>query len=154
MNGKPNYYAIIPANVRYDNTLKDKAKLLYGEIAALSDQYGYCFANNQYFAELYGITKTSVSLLIKDLINKNYISSEIVYKKNTKEIDKRYLRIVKDPYLKNLKGGIKENLKDNNTRVNNTSININKIKEINKEKENIELFDYDWLNEKGDVNNE
>ena len=86
MNGKPNYYAIIPANVRYDNTLKDKAKLLYGEIAALSDQYGYCFANNQYFAELYGITKTSVSLLIKDLINKNYISSEIVYKKILKKL--------------------------------------------------------------------
>lgn len=33
-NSKPTpaYYAIIPAPVRYDNTLTDKAKILYGEL--------------------------------------------------------------------------------------------------------------------------
>ena len=30
MEEKPNYYAVIPSNVRYDDRLKDKAKLLYG----------------------------------------------------------------------------------------------------------------------------
>ena len=33
-----NYYAIIPANVRYDINLKPNEKLLYGEITALSNQ--------------------------------------------------------------------------------------------------------------------
>ena len=33
MNETPNYYAIIPANVRYAD-LKPNAKLLYGEITA------------------------------------------------------------------------------------------------------------------------
>ena len=38
MNEKPNYYAIIPANVRYDNELRANEKLLYGEITALSSK--------------------------------------------------------------------------------------------------------------------
>ena len=124
MEDRPNYYAVIPAEVRYDKDLKDKAKLLYGEISALSNKDGYCYASNSYFAELYGITNTTVSLLIKNLVEKGYLETEIIYKEGTKEILKRYLKIIKGGYLKKLKEGIYENLKDNNTSINNTSINI------------------------------
>ena len=114
------YYAIIPANVRYDTNLKDKAKLLYGEITALCNEKGYCWATNDYFASLYGVSKTTISLLIKNLIESGYINSQIIYKEGTKEILNRYLSIVTDPIKENLNTPIKEKLKDNNTSINNT----------------------------------
>lgn len=123
MKEKPNYYAIIPADVRYDNELKDKAKLLYGEITSLSDKYGYCYASNKYFAELYGVTVTTISLLIKNLVEKGYIESEIKYKEGSKEILNRYLKIIKGGYLNNFKGGYLKKVKDNNININNTSNN-------------------------------
>lgn len=145
MEDKPNYYAIIPANVRYDSNLKDKAKLLYGEITALSNKNGICFASNSYFAKLYNVTNTTISLLIKDLIDNGYIEREIIYKDGTKEIENRYLKILKEGYLRNLKGGIQENLKDNNTSINNTSINIYTTTTM--DNENL----YDYLQENGFV---
>ena len=122
MEDKPNYYAIIPANVRYDKDLKDKAKLLYGEITALSNKEGKCWAGNSYFANLYGVTNETISRLIGNLIDNGYITSELVYKKGTKEIIGRYLQI--NQYLLTKKSiPIDKNVKDNNTSNNNTSIN-------------------------------
>ena len=139
MEEKPNYYAVIPADVRYDENLKDKAKLLYGEISALSNQYGYCYASNKYFANLYKVSTTTISTLIKNLIDCGYIESDYLYKNGTKEIDKRY--------LKKFKGGIKENLKDNNTSINNTSINNKEIY-----KESFEKVWEMYPNKKGKMN--
>lgn len=128
---QPSYYAIIPANVRYDKNLPANAKLLYGEITALCNVNGICCATNDYFANLYCISKTAISILIKKLVEKGYIKSQIIYKEGSKEILNRYLSIVNDPIKKNLNTPIKENLKDNNTsNINNTSI----IKEINNNK--------------------
>jgi DNA-binding transcriptional regulator YhcF (GntR family) len=92
MKEKPNYYAIIPAEVRYSN-LKPNAKLLYGEITALSNKTGYCFASNNYFAELYGVSKNTVSRWIADLKRLGFITIEIERAAN-KQIIKRCLGIV------------------------------------------------------------
>ena len=123
------YYAIIPANVRYDKDITANAKLLYGEITALCNEKGYCWAENEYFAELYDVSKTSISKWINSLVKKGYIFSEIIYKKNTKEIDHRCLRIIIHPIEEKLNTPIEEKLKDNNTIINNT------LKEINKRKQ-------------------
>ena len=117
------YYAVIPANVRYDKTLTPNAKLLYGEITALCNEKGFCWVNNEYFAELYGVSKTSISKWIGLLIDKGYLQSELIYKEGSKGILNRYLRIVKDPIEEKLNTPIEEKLKDNNTYINNTMNN-------------------------------
>ena len=134
MNEKPNYYAIIPANVRYDNELRANEKLLYGEITALSSKYGECTASNNYFAKLYEVRPSAISKWIKDLENKSYIAVE--YFKKNKEIEKRIIKIIgshKCEYVVTKEeGGYSQKEKENNTSNNNTSIK----KEINKEKKN------------------
>ena len=76
MKDKKSYYAIIPADVRYSD-IPDGAKLLYGEITALSNQEGYCWATNSYFSELYGKTNKTISRWVKALQNAGFIHCEI-----------------------------------------------------------------------------
>ena len=69
----PTYHISIPAVVRYDTTLKPAAKLLYGEVLALCDQTGYCWATNQYFAILYEVNKETVSGWLSQLVAQQYV---------------------------------------------------------------------------------
>lgn len=115
------YYAIIPANVRYDSELTPNAKLLYGEITALCNEKGYCWATNKYFADLYMVSVVSVSKWINLLVKKGYLSSDLIYKDGTKEIEGRYLRIVSYPIKEKFNTPIKEKFKDNSTSINNTN---------------------------------
>jgi hypothetical protein len=87
------YYAIIPANVRYDKDLAPNAKLLYGEITALCNEKGYCWASNQYFADLYHSSISAVQKWVSALVKKGYINLEFVYKEGTKQILQRKLYI-------------------------------------------------------------
>lgn len=73
----PNYYAIIPAEVRYDTELSANEKLLYGEISALATKHGYCYATSSYFAELYNVDVRTVRRWIEHLVQRGYIVSEI-----------------------------------------------------------------------------
>lgn len=70
---RPNYFAIIPANVRYDNDISPNAKLLYGEITALCNKMGFCWATNEYFSSLYNLSDRTIRSLLKQLSDKNYI---------------------------------------------------------------------------------
>jgi len=86
---EPGYFAIIPADVRYDKNLSPSAKLLYGELTALSKLWGYCNAGNKYFSDLYGVSKSAISQWIAQLKKAGYISVDYD-KKNFRKI---YLQI-------------------------------------------------------------
>lgn len=136
---KKNYFAIIPADVRYDERLTANAKLLYGEITALCNEKGYCWATNDYFANLYGVTKKTVSRYVSELVDCGYITNELFYADGTKEVEKRIITLKKDTYGqnclypmdKNVHTPMDKNVQDNNTNNNNTN---NKKEKYKKEK--------------------
>ncbi len=73
----PSFYAIIPADVRYCKKLEPSAKLLYGELTALSSKEGYCWATNRYFAELYEVDVRTITRWMASLEKEGFISTEI-----------------------------------------------------------------------------
>src|SRR5699024_12430149 len=89
MKEQPTYYSILTADVRYDRNLNDSEKLLYSEITALSNKYGYCTATNNYFAELYGVSNVTISRRISNLKKNQLIEVEMIKENN--EIVKRKL---------------------------------------------------------------
>ena len=123
---RPNYYAVISAEVRYDKKLTANAKLLYAEITALLNMNGECFATNKYFSKLYDKSVVTISKWIIELVANGYISTYYTYKEGTKEIDRRYISILKGGIKENFKEGIKENFKDNNTSINTNTTYSNK----------------------------
>lgn len=73
---KGSTFSVIPAAVRYDNTLTDKAKILYGTITAYCNKKGYCWATNKDFAEQYKCTTKQIIRLIKSLENNKHLKIE------------------------------------------------------------------------------
>ena len=114
---KSNYYAIIPATIRYSRDLKPNEKLLYGEITALANRYGYCYAQNRYFAELYNVSIETVSRWLSHLQKLGFIKIEIRRNEN-KEIIARYIYIVDTPYCQNSQYPIDEKVKENIININ------------------------------------
>ena len=137
---KPNYYAIIPAEVRYNNKLTANSKLLFGEITALTNKTGVCWANNKYFAELYSVDKKTVSRWIHQLQEEGYLDIVMEYNKETKQITKRSMKITTStPMDKIVRGGQKDpqgrdkNVQDNiynNNNKNNIKKNTATLKKV------------------------
>lgn len=90
----PGYWALIPATVRYDKTLPPNAKLLYGEVTALADKLGYCYAKNGYFAELFGLAERSVTRLLTTLVERGYLRIDVVRDEVTQEVLERRIYAV------------------------------------------------------------
>lgn len=152
LDEKPNYYAIIPASVRYDRKLQPNAILLYGEITALTKKDGYCWAGDSYFADLYEVAKSTVQTWLKRLEQRGHIIRTVVYKDGSRQIKQRrititdslthnpntYAKKLDDPtpenkgtYAKNLDNPIPENWGDSITSsitTNNTNINKDRAK--------------------------
>lgn len=135
---RPGYYSVIPADVRYDRSLPPNAKLLYSELTALSNREGYCYASNNYFASLYGVTPQAVSKWIGLLAKGGYIRTE--YVRDGGEIRERRIYITPetnvDTYQQKIKGvstkvegginkrlrGYQQKVKGNNTYNNKFNI--------------------------------
>ena len=154
---RPGYYGILPASIRYNKNLKPMEKIMYSELTALSNKNGYCNATNSYFAELYEVSKNTVSLWISDLEKAGYIKTKLIYEAGTKNIKERRIYISDpitknndtyhekevDPITKNNDTPITKNREDNNTSINNTRLiitnnnNLENIIEDQEQKEKV-----------------
>ena len=135
-------------------------KVLLVEIDSLAKN-GECFASNAHFAEFLNLSHRHVSRLISNLIEKGFITSEMIVKKGSKEVEKRILR----PIDRNVQGvwtemsrgygqkclggidGIVHAPIDKNGAGNNTSINNtinNTINNKNNKKENSLLIEKEF----------
>jgi hypothetical protein len=131
---KPSYYAILTADVRYDKTLKPLARLLFAEITALCNKEGYCWASNQYFADLYEVDKTTVSGWIGQLKTRGYLTVQLQYKEGSKQILNRYMKIngegideiINTPFRKDV-DPIDQKTKVNTKTNTKTNITVNNV---------------------------
>ena len=163
----PTYYTMLSASIRYDKRLKASEKILFSEIAFLSQKKGYCYASNRYLAKLYGVSKDTISKRIQNLKKCEYIDPKTIYKDDGKTVEERKI-FIKDlvvppidenvytlstktsiPYRQNSLDPIDENVEENNTRYINTSINKNNIYSRADEKRDTFIVDVvDYLNKK------
>lgn len=118
VNEMPNFYAVIPADVRYDEDLSSTAKLLYAEISALANSKGYCFATNAYFAQLYKVDVRTIRRIIALLADKKYICVE----NNNSKKRRIFLSKTRTKMSANEDENVPVN-EDKNIPRNNTSIN-------------------------------
>jgi len=135
----PNYYSILPASVRYSEVLSDFEKILYSEIVALSNAFGFCFASNSYFAKIYKKSDKTISRAINNLSAHDYVKIHI----DQESGNTRHIYVIIENYYKlekeseNIKKGIESQLDrslggidknvhspmDKNVYHNNTSLN-------------------------------
>lgn len=157
MHEQPSYYSILTANVRYDKRLRASEKVFFSEITALSNKYGYCTASNRYFANLYEVSKDTVSTWMSDLVKLGYVKREEIRNEQTKEVIERRLYPVATPPIdkkadrysskdregidKKVDTPIGKKAEENNTSLNITSINREKGEEVNQQ-EDVNIFDF------------
>ena len=130
---KESYYMNIPATV-WDSKLRANCKLCYGHITVLANKKGYAYASNAYFAKALGVSKTTASQYISELIKLGVITSQIILHDNSKEVKERRIYLASIAIKESFNGPVKENdngpIKDNfkgNTTSNNTTRTNSKL---------------------------
>ena len=137
MEIKKSYYAVIPATVRYDKRIPAAAKLLYGEITALCNQSGLCWAENTYFANLYEVNTRTIQGWINALLNAGHIHRNIQYAEDGKTVIRRCLSIASSEITTpctNFHGGSAEN--DTTVALKNSPIILQDNTTVNTTKNN------------------
>lgn len=112
---RPNYYAILPAEVRYSD-ITPNAKLLYAEITALANKTGSCWASNKYFGDLYKVAPRAIRDWVAQLEASGFVSTKTI-NKNQRSIS------INDKAVK-IHHGVGENSPHNNTSNNKSYVDL------------------------------
>lgn len=94
---KSAYMGFIPANIRYDNKLSARDKVIYSEITATIDG-DRCKKGNAYFQKIFNISSTTLGNCLRSLRERGYIEVHIEKAKNSHKVLNRYIYL---PYVQN-----------------------------------------------------
>ena len=147
MDKASGYYKIIPDYVMFDKELLDipKSILLYGEISALCNNKGYCWASNAYFAEKLKTTERTIIRYINKLVDKKYLAKKVIYKDGSKEVEKRILSIDFRPSdIYDTTGGDTGVMTPSDTHVMDNNININNINNNSDDVKKNNKYNFDY----------
>lgn len=148
---KPNYYSIMTAEVRYSDKISDSAKLLFSEITALSNKYGYAFPSNQFLANIYNVSISTIQRRLKELKDNNFIKVVLIRDKDDNQVLQRQLYPITTPSVKSdttpsstsdttpsSTSATYNNTRDNNINNNNKDVVVSKktIDEIKEKTQN------------------
>ena len=125
----PNFYSIIPADLRYDKRLKATEKIFFSEISALTNLHGYCYAGNKYFSNLYGCDVRTITRWVTNLEKLGYIKVQLIRNEQQAIVERRiYTRESSDGGIdkivhrgvdNSVRRGMDKNVLDNNIYINN-----------------------------------
>ena len=104
----------IPKEIWLNEDLTLQEKIFLVEIMSLDGENG-CFASNDYFAKFFKISKTRVSLVIKSLIDKKFLSSHISKDMGNRRVLHSLFKFSYRPSITKVKDPLKQKLKHNNT---------------------------------------
>lgn len=142
----------IEKNIWLDKNLNITERVFLAEIDSLDCEERGCFASNTHFSEWSGLSKSRCTEIIKKLEEKGYITVRLIKKPNSKEIEKRILKVKKKGIrkteypIREIEGGYSENRtdvfekpKERNTYIRNTEReSIQEIESVKKEQKKIE----------------
>lgn len=133
---------VIPTSLLGNNRLTFLERLLLIDILSLCKKKGYCWAINEYFKNLFSVSKQTISKSISSLSKYGYIVLE--YDKKEKNNSKRVIRLselLKNQILgikNNINTSIQENFKQYNNKNNIKRNNIGPI--ISKDIDGVQLW--------------
>jgi hypothetical protein len=149
----PSYYTIIPSYIRYNKNLSYFEMILYSEIVALSNKFGFSFASNSYFAKVFNKSSKSISRSINKMVELKLLRAEIdkeggntrklyinLYENNDLLMEETKHNQKEDPIDKNVHTSIDKNVHTPMDKSVNTpmdkNVHHNIIKETNIIKDN------------------
>lgn len=75
-------YVTLQNDLLENDSLSERAKLLYAYIESLSHQKGFCFATNRFFATHFKVSKRTINRHLVELKKANYVKTETVTEEN------------------------------------------------------------------------
>jgi len=88
---KQNYWIVIPTKLFFNGKGNKNSKGLYGLISSLAEKEGYCYASNNYLAEIIKTSSRTIRRWLNELKEMNYLRCE--YDETLKNSSKRKIYI-------------------------------------------------------------